>query len=487
MDKTGKISCYIMIILYVLLLVPMLYIAKYSIPQADDLSYGYIVHDLLKNSRGGIIESIKFAFSNVYEYYFSWQGSFSSVFMMSLHPGTWKDFLYPITAFIMIGSLTFSTLFFCRIIFHRLCKMDIWSCRIISILWLVANTQFLYSPSQGFYWYNGSVYYTFFYSISLVLYGMIIKYIIDGNNKRRHIVFISLLCIFLGGGNYPTALMTAVILTITTLILYINKNKTYKTVMLFTIIFVTAFMLSVIAPGNAVRQASCEGLTAVEAICKSIFYAMIELMRLCVTPTIFLIIMSMPLLWNGAKNSNFSFRYPLLFTGIVFSVYAVQFCPTLYAAGTLGNMRVRNIEFFSAVFTFMITCFYWIGWLVGNKEKIAKRIEKTVANHVKKFYMVTIILAIISCYVVPSITAVPVSYTCCKAIMDGSARRYYEEHIERVREVESASDNEVVELHELTEKPYPLYFNSLKKESDFWINRSFAQYYSGKKIKITVK
>ena len=114
-------------------------------------------------------------------------------------------------------------------------------------------TQFLPSPSQGFYWYNGAIYYSFTFSFMLVFFGCLIGYIQYGGKWRLPIV--SFLAFLIGGNNYVTALLSLILLSGTEVLLFLRNNKCWKAILIPFCFLVTAFILNVAAPGNAVRQA----------------------------------------------------------------------------------------------------------------------------------------------------------------------------------------------------------------------------------------
>ena len=89
------------IIILVVSLLPIFHLAFYNTPVADDFGYGAPVHYVIKNG-GSFFDIIRSIYENVRYTCYNWQGTYSSVFLFSIHPGTINERLYFITSFFMI-------------------------------------------------------------------------------------------------------------------------------------------------------------------------------------------------------------------------------------------------------------------------------------------------------------------------------------------------------------------------------------------------
>lgn len=72
--------------------------------------------------------------------------------------------------------------------------------------------------------------------------------VITNENKKSWLILSVILSIFLGGGNYPTALAYTEILTLITLSLFISKNKNKYFLAGVTVITIISFLISILAP-----------------------------------------------------------------------------------------------------------------------------------------------------------------------------------------------------------------------------------------------
>ena len=74
-------------ILMIIFMLPIVLISIYSRPLVDDFNYAIIVHEYVKNGNWNIFGLINKAVDAVMYYYYNWQGTYTSAFVMSLQPG----------------------------------------------------------------------------------------------------------------------------------------------------------------------------------------------------------------------------------------------------------------------------------------------------------------------------------------------------------------------------------------------------------------
>ena len=189
----------LLIIAFSCLLFPMLLIAKYDIPAADDYSFGTPVHDVIKNG-GSFSQLIEAAVSRVQEAYYSTQGTISAVFLFSIQPAVFGDQYYVIVPYIMLSMLCIGIYSFLTNFFSVFVKHKLYSFLTVVIVMIICS-QFLPSPVEGFYWYNGAIYYTFFFGLSLLLFSLLIRFAKADNNKIPLLFIIILLCIIIAFSN----------------------------------------------------------------------------------------------------------------------------------------------------------------------------------------------------------------------------------------------------------------------------------------------
>lgn len=369
-----RVICLLLLALFLVSLVPLLGIGMYAFPRTDDFSYGLPTHQAWLET-GSISAVFSAAIQEAARTYREWQGTFPAAVLMALQPGVFGDAYYAATPFIMVGALTLSTLFFCRAFFHRFLGASRTRARIIALVWLLVDMQMLPAAWEGFYWYNGAIYYTFFYSLSLFLFGFALLTFLENKTGRRR-VYAFLACLFgaiVGGGNYPTALLSTLVLVLMAVLLAIGKNARWRSLLPALLFLLASFLLSIVAPGNAVRGAYYEGAGVLSSIVKSIYFAFGCLGDWLTFPLLLVLVFLCPILWAMAREARFSFRYPLLVAVISFGLFAAQACPSYYAMNSYGPTRFHDIMYYSYIFLLVLNIYYVMGWAMRKYEIRPKR------------------------------------------------------------------------------------------------------------------
>ena len=350
-----------------LMLVPMLVVARYNVPCADDYHYGASTYHTWQATHS-LAAVLRAAGEKVAERYANWQGTYSAIFLMALQPAVFGNGFYALVPFLTLGMLAAGTCFFCLSLFTKLLGASRWQALVLALVWLGIDTQLLPSAVQGFYWYNGAIFYTFFFGVQLFYFGLLARYLAMGHaSRRRSAAFLTGLCalgLFLGGGNLVTAFGTLLVLVCVLCLLAIMKSRQWRALLLPLAFLLAGFLVSVCAPGNSVRQQSIGGaLPAPLAVLRAVQEAVLQFDKNLTLPILLALVFLLPVLWNAAANAHLSFRWPLLFFVFTFGLYAAQFCPTWYALKQAGPARLLDIIFYSAFFWMAVNLFYFLGWL----------------------------------------------------------------------------------------------------------------------------
>ena len=146
----------ILALAFLVSIVPVLALAFYSHPAGDDYAYGLAAHLAWKETHS-IISVLKAAVQNVAGYYNTWQGTYASIFLMSLQPAVISQRLYPLTTFLMLGMLCGGTWLLIRTIFTHYLKLEksLWQSLALSVLFLSVHV--LDEGKSAFYWFNGAL------------------------------------------------------------------------------------------------------------------------------------------------------------------------------------------------------------------------------------------------------------------------------------------------------------------------------------------
>ena len=466
-------------------IIPILYAGFFCHPVADDYSFSYMVHDAVLN--GSSI--FKAVIDTVIHIYTSWQGTFAAIAIFSLQPGAFSPSCYYLTTFIMLGFLIGSTFFLFYTIIKKMLHGTITHVIIFSTITLIMSIQFVPNINSTFYWFNGSAYYTLFYSFALLLFALLLRLRITESNKSKYILFISsfFLALIIGGGNYTTALIVAELLVLMTIAAFYQKSSKKWLFLIILFAHLASFIINMIAPGNSVRGAAVQGLSPIMAIEQSLFYALVKIADWTDLPQLVYIIAVAILAVFLIPKCSAKFKYPILVLGISFLLFASQLTPPLYAMSNIGAGRQIDIYYYSYYLLISFQVFYLSGWVY--RQLIEQNIKQNLFNSlgvdslIKKHLLeIFIILGIIwgmGCYVSPLGNMASARTT--SAILDGSLVQYDNEYKTLLTTLETESGNLVVE----DIKSVPSIFSNLGLSDDpeNWNNKAVAKYFGLESIK----
>ena len=371
-----------LIALLILLCIPIFVVAKYTYMYSDDLRYGAVTHHAIIGGQSWRILAV--AAKQTAEIYRTWQGSFSAIFLFALQPGIWGEQYYQLGTYIVIFSMiVFQAILIWRIQGKRARRLDLASfAGLCSLLYLIQIFYMPY-PEDCFYWFNGGLYYIIFHCLQLLLFSEILVLLrFRGHiSPKSRLFFAWMLClaVILGGGNLATGLSTALALCLITALLFFTKNPHRFRTLAITIVFLIAFTVNIIAPGNAIRgqDAGYHPMSPVATVFVAIWHCIITIYS-WTGPKMWLILLAAaPLLWKMIAaikaNQGFSFRLPVVATILLFGIYASQLAPITYMEGTFGPKRMGDMMWCSYVLFLFVIEGYWIGWIqyrFGESEPI---------------------------------------------------------------------------------------------------------------------
>lgn len=478
----SKISM-LLIALFIAGLIPIFLLGRYDYPSADDYGFSVYSHVAWMQSHS-VIQVLKGAGETVIERWYGWQGTFSSIFVMALQPGIWG--MYSLVPWIMIGAMTCSTLFFFYVFFRKFIQVRPAIFFSISMIYLIFALECMVDKTQGFFWFNGAAHYMIPHSVALCLFSLFILMMTEEKKTFRRMVSACFLAAFTGGANYITALITLVLfVSAIALLLFMKQKQKCGLLLLPFLIFLAAFLLNVLAPGNAVRQAE---MTVRPGVIKSIllsFYYCVEYMvDTWFDWTYFLFVFALlPFLWEAVKafGKRFSYPVPLLVFAYSYGVLSAMFTPSLFAGGETGGGRIFNIMFLDFMILTILNIFYFMGWLY-RKLGLAEQISSSCLEKADvKWYLLAVLC--FGIFVGAMYTKVNPDYftstSALYSLMTKEGRDYGIETAEREAMLKQTveSDTADIAIPRLTIHPYLLFWSDIEEDAGDWTNKSMARYY----------
>lgn len=483
MDKI-RVLTILIVVIFILSLIPIFMVSFYAHPVFDDYSYSAEVYHALEEgeSLGGVLKA---ACGEALTTYHTWQGSFVAIFFFALQPGVFSQDLYFLTTFVMIGMLTVSTFCLMYAVFVKWLELRKEYVYIVTALVVMLQIQFVPNKAEAFFWFNGSSYYSLFYSLSQFMFALLISAKVSCGRKSKigMITVAAILSALIGGGNYTTVLVTGIIMaTVLTVAIY-NKSKDAYIVIPAFISLLFTFSISILSPGNDVRAMATTKMSAPEAIIHSLYNAVVYFGGWTRMVQIVVYVFILPVIYLASSKCKWTFRYPVLVILWSFGCYAAQFTPPLYAMSHIGAGRQVDIYYYATHLLAIFQMFYICGWV--NKKYQGMLDRKTV----KVFLLDNLwvlsagcaALFIAGCYAygVKAMTTVETTL----AYKAGLVQQYDKEY-EEILECIQAGEN-ICYVSDIETCPgffYTLDLAGKEDSQNYWHNGSLAKYFGLEKV-----
>ena len=456
-------------------------LGMYAVPQVDDFYYGSMTKHVWDRTHN-YFQVIRAACTVVKQTYFDWQGTYSAIFMMALQPGIFGTEYYSISTPFLLFTLVVSIFYFLRMLMKHVIHGS-------TIEWLVISTvistlciTFVPFPVEAFFWYNGAIYYTFFFSLALFLFGLVIQYWhAKGLVRCFSAVILCALCPLVAGGSYATALLSTVFLLFLSAYMFLKK-KTQPIVFFALLIMLGCLLVSILAPGNNNHtQMSRGGISAVMiAVVRAVEYAVLYISKWVQTPVLTLAGIIGIYAWGMVDSIHFQFKYPLIICIASVLIIAIGFAPTFYTIEYVGPERLIDMQYYLFVLLLCGNVYYLVGWI---KKQVFKDINTDLfrINVLTRRLLPIALVGLFVLFCIPN-TSKSLPRRAIAAMRDGTAQEYYSEVSEMLETCENAPSDADLVFPELASRPELLcLFWSYRDDRDLTI----ANYYSLKSFTIT--
>lgn len=470
--KNKKVIFQSVIIMFCIgIMIPFMVMAMYSRPCADDLNYSAMVYQTIKSGNHNIFHILKTAYDVDVMYYNTWQGLYTSAFLLALQPGIFSEKLYGIGAIILIILMLG-----CIYLALHMINKHLWgkcfdrlSVAMFSFVTTAIILIGLPSTTEGLYWFNGAWNYVPFFFLSIVNASVLVVWnsINESRKKWLYIIISSLLSFIISGGNHVTAFLNIMLLTFVLAISVYKQKVTALPIAISLGVAIFGFYIMYKAPGTAARQACFEK----QGIAFTMVNSFREFVRLLETYTnvTWIVLMIVALLFalvlGQGRSINTAFN-PLIFIVCSCVIMCGILCVPFYPMGNFGAPRVYNIFWL----TFMALSFannvYAICWF-KNKGLI----EIKDFDHLERGFSGGILVILIILMLLPSSNFISVRME----LADGTAKSYAEACDARY-ELMASSTDEILYV-----KALPLssniYFSDLSWDMQDYRNVGWHDYY----------
>lgn len=366
-----KTACILLGAALAVLVAPLLWLGRYDVPCYDDFNFALDITAAWKDTHS-LLAVLGAAFAQVARLYRVAQGTFSGLLLMSLGPLTFGEGWYALVPWIMLSALCAGTAFFFSTLFEKVFGVSRPAALIAAFLTLMLQIELVPDAAQSFYWYNGSVYYTFMYALSLALYGLLIRLVLARTSARRGALtaVCTVLAVVQGGGNFVSGLVSALVLAGLLAGLALKKHPALRWMLLPAAAFAASFAACLLAPGNNARLDNYawqpDALLALRLALRFMFS---EASRWLGLPVLLVMALLAPVCWHAARRSRFSFPLPgLVWIGSA-ALYGAMYCPSAYTELSFGPKRMYDIIFYGFILLWMVDWCYLVGWLAARDRR----------------------------------------------------------------------------------------------------------------------
>ncbi|MCM1386101.1 MAG: DUF6056 family protein [Bacillus sp. (in: Bacteria)] len=494
MEKKVKTAALLSIAVFVIVMLPVLYLSFVNRATGDDYGYSISTRAAWMGTHS-LVEVGKAACECVRERYYNWQGTWFSIFLFSLQPEVFHDRAYVIVAFLMLFLWIGSTFY----LFHQvLCKnigMGKWSCCLITVCFLLVSIEFIPSTRSSVFWFNGCAHYMVPFAMCQMLAAWLLKY--GEEYKKRYLFGIIVFMTLLGGSNYQAALLSLIVACyVLAAVLFLKKDKRILVLLLPILLETAGLIVSMKAPGNNVRMeeenAAGEVLgfsfaKILETIGKSFGYALKDItVYWRERPLIFagllfifvclLFIFCMENLHNEDGSvrvgGNLRFSHPVWIVFLLFGLYSAMQAPAIYA-GVRVSGGVPNTNFS----VFLLTA---LGIMLVMADKAALKIkrewEKTGKKALQAVGTAGILLCAAILFFYKGNIKDSASYVSFIYIVSGQAADYKEQMDLQTRLMEDETVKDVV-LPAINDVQGPLMHMPVTEDKKKFTNAVTAQFY----------
>lgn len=484
-------------VIFLLSLIPLYCIARYAYLSGDD--FWYLAGTLpVWQQTGSVTMVVQAALQQTVQRYFEWQGNFSFIFLTFLQPASFGEQYYGLTAVLTLTTLVVCTLYFFRVLLRSYMQASRSIGWMISLLLTFLLVQYMYEPVEGLYWHPGAISYTFFYALGLWMLGLLLQMVQHDSLHRRLLCFVPALILapIVGGSNYSTALVSAMLLFLLVVYLFWKKQRQNAVLSLIVLVLLAAALLvSILAPGNGMRQDTVGEASVIKGLITSVVYAVYSMANATTVPVLLAWVFLAPMVYRLAKQSKLDFSHPVWAMVLLFGLYAALGMPCFYALGFAIPERNINLIYFSYYPVVLCAMFYLFGWFSRRFAdrlpdwKIGKLYEMRFGT-VFTVFCLTFALAVGGQIAVGkgedgglAFSHMPAGLSAAYSLVTGEAQAYHAQMLERAEICRSAPGQDVV-LSARTAEPWVLAYKDITTDPADWKNAGMAAYYGNASVRL---
>lgn len=364
--------------IFLALMLPLFYLSFINRASGDDYGYSAATRAAWVSFRS-LTEVFKASIKTIRQSYYSWQGTWFSIFCFSMQPEVFDRRAYVIVTFLMLFLLTGSTFLLFDQVFRKRLAFGRWSFLLVTLIHLLLMIEFIPGIRSAFFWYNGAMHYMAPFAMCQLLCTWLMLYLRTW--KKGYLAGITLLMILLGGSNYQAALFALIAAGYAMIYSCLPKKgpgrREFGGIWLLApvLLELPGLVISMKAPGNKVRGGAQFGFSVSKAL------SAVGMSFLSGIRDIIGYVKEKPVVWIGflalflilteaflRQKEEKHPEHPFLICAGLFGLYSAMQAPAVYADVEVSN-GVYNTNY--QVFMLMM-----LGFLTVLADKAAKALRE---------------------------------------------------------------------------------------------------------------
>lgn len=485
-ERYEKISSYILMGLMAVSLLVLMYLGLYNHPTGDDYYYAVTTKRALEET-GSVWQMMGAAARGVADQYVRWQGTYSAMFLMHLSPNVFAEGGYKVVTALILFLYTGGVFYLFKPILCHILKGSKYMWCAVSATFVLLTIQTVPFKGESFFWYNGSMYYTGYFAITLFFFGAMCRYLLTG--RKYYLPILSLGAVFLAGGNYVSLLPAILITAAIGDALIRKRSQEAWSISLVVILMIAGLIVSAAAPGNQVRgEGSVGDIAAFKAILLSIWQSLSYLEAWINRWWLMAAIGLTPFFWKTYKRIEFKFSYPVLTVAFIHGIFCSMSCPTFYAQGSTGPARVMAIVYYGFMLSTLVNYYYILGWVHRWWQKrvtvhAVPAGKGSLQNWAPQIVTAGVVIYLFICQVYAGEWEACSSVQAAKILVSGEAAAYEQEYLERLEILQDESVRDVI-FSPYEHQPAMIYVGDFTSDVTNENNVEIAKYFNKNSIKV---
>ena len=496
MQKKIKLLTSISFLIFALLLLPVIYLSFVNRATGDD--YGYAIYTRAAwLGTHSLTELLKASWQTIRQSYYSFQGTWFSLFLFTIQPEVFSDSAYVIVVFLMLFVWIGSTFYLFRTILCKNMGLDKWSYLLITVWFLMISIEFIPSTRSSIFWFNGCAHYMLPFAMCQMTTAWLLKY--ADRYKETTFAGILIFMTLLGGSNYQAALFTLIIaFYMIVAVWFLKKDKRIFALLVPIVTELAGLIVSMKAPGNRVRAGGDFGFSLTKGLATiglSFVYAVRDIGKYVKErPLIFVGLLFMFVIFmaiyvlsenshsklsaddladNNSDRELFYFKHPIWLALMLFCLYSAMQAPAIYA-GVEVSGGVPNTNY--QVFLLTVS-----GILLIISQKLSMKIkalwkEATAKNTLKFIVLPVLCICLIAVVIFRSNIKTSTSFVSLEYITSGQAADYKEQMDLQTRLLEDEDTKDVV-VPFINDVQGPLMHMPVTDDPDVFTNYATREFY----------